>query len=222
MRYQGGYVRQGFGYYNNFSPGWYARYPGAWAAAGWVAGAAWNAASWGSCSSAVGYAEETSPIYYNYGDTVTYADDSVYYGEDVVATQEQYAQQAATIADVGHAATPPDDEKWEPLGVFAMVKGEETSSNDIFQMALSKNGVVRGNYYNGVSDTVTPISGSLDKKSQRLAWIIGDKKDTVFETGLYNLTQPETTLLAHFGKDRTEQYKLFRIEQQEDQGAAPK
>ena len=43
----------------------------------------------------------------------------------------------------------------------------------------------------------------------------------MYETGLYNLTQEQTTLLVHFGKDRTEQYKLFRIEQPADGGNAP-
>jgi hypothetical protein len=87
----------------------------------------------------------------------------------------------------------------------------------VVQLALNKDGVLRGNYYNAVSDATTPVKGSLDKKTQRVAWTIGDKKDQVFETGLYNLTQDETTMLVHFGKDRTEQYKLFRVQQQQEE-----
>ncbi len=33
------------------------------------------------------------------------------------------------------------------------------------------------------------------------------------ETGIYNLTQDETPLLVHFGKDRTEQWLLVRLNQ---------
>jgi hypothetical protein len=33
------------------------------------------------------------------------------------------------------------------------------------------------------------------------------------------LTQEQTTLLAHFGPDRTEQYNLFRMEQPKEGGA---
>ncbi len=40
---------------------------------------------------------------------------------------------------------------------------------------------------------------------------------TVCETGLYNLTLDQTTMLVHFGADRTEQYKLFRVPDQEKQ-----
>ena len=97
-----------------------------------------------------------------------------------------------------------------------MVKGDETTSNDIFQLAINKDGVIRGNYYNAVSDSVTPVFGSLDKKSQRIAWTIGDKKEPVYETGLYNLTEQETAMLVHFSKDHTEQYNLFQVPPQED------
>jgi hypothetical protein len=213
---QGAYVRRNFGYYNAFRPGWYARYPGAWFAAGWAAAAAWTAPVWGTCASYVGYAPEEVPIFYDYGNTVTYQDGNVYYGEKLYATEAAYADQATQIADAGRQAQPPAEEQWQPLGVFAMVTEDQTTSNDIFQLATNKDGVVRGNYYNATADSVTPVYGSLDRKSQRLAWSIGDRKDTVYETGLYNLTQPETTVLVHFGKDRTEQYRLVRVEQPQD------
>ena len=52
----------------------------------------------------------------------------------------------------------------------------------------------------------------MDKKTQRAAWIVGDSKDTVYETGIGNLTEAETTMLVHFGKDRTQQWTLVRLE----------
>jgi hypothetical protein len=218
---QGYYVRGGFGYYNRFGTGWYAQYPGAWAAAGLVAGA-WTAAAWGSSAAYLGYPEDTAPVYYDYGNTVTYSDGNVYYGDQVAATEAVYADQATAIADAGAKAQPPADESWQPLGVFAMVAGEETTSNDIFQLAVDKAGVIRGNYYNATTDTVTPVTGSVDRTTQRVAWSVEGKKDVVYETGLYNLTQEQTTLLVHFGKDTTEQYKLFRIEKPPaDAGTAP-
>src|SRR5262249_39476311 len=131
-------------------------------------------------------------------------------------TEAQYADQASQIAAAGQQTQPAPDEKWQALGVFAMVKGDETTSNDIFQLAVNKDGVLRGNYYNAVSDTATPVSGSLDKKSQRVAWTIGDKKYPVYEAGLFNLSKEETTMLVHLDKDNTEQYRLFRVEQPKD------
>jgi hypothetical protein len=213
---QGAYVRRGFGYYNAFTPAWYARYPGAWAAAGWAAGAAWTAATWGGCTSYVGYPVDTTPYVYDYGTNITYQDGSVYYDDQPVVTEAQYYDQAAQIADAGRQAQPAADEQWQPLGVFALVKGDETTSDNIFQLALDKGGVVRGNYYNALTDSTQPVYGSLDKKSQRVAWSVGEKKDVVFEAGLLNLTKEQTTVLVHLGKDRTEQYALFRIEQQDE------
>jgi hypothetical protein len=219
---QGTFVRGGFGYYNAFTPNWYNRYPGAWVAAGWAAGTAWNALPWNGCASYVGYAASTQPVYYDYGNTITYQGGQVYYDDKPVATEADYAQQATQIAESGQQVQPAADDSWQPLGVFAMTQGDEKTSNDIFQLAINKAGMIRGNYYNAVSDSSQMISGSLDKTSQRLAWTIGDRKEPVYETGLYNLTQDQTTLLVHFTEQRTEQYKLFRIEQPSDQSAPPK
>lgn len=213
LRGQGAYVRNNFGYYNCFSPSWYNRYPGAWFAAGWLTGSVWRAATWGACTSYIGYPADVPPIYYNYGDNVTYDDGNVYYGDQQVATEADYAQQAIDYANTGAQAKPADDEKWQPLGVFALVKGDEQTSNDIFQLALNKDGILRGNYYDAKTDVTKPVFGALDKKSQRVAWTVGDKTTTVFETGLYNLTQDETTILVHHGKENTEQFKLFKVEQ---------
>ncbi len=216
-------VRNNFynGHYNCFNPGWYNRHPGAWYAAGWAAGSLWNYCTWGSCIGYLGYPTDTPAVYYNYGDNVTYQDDNVYYGGQVYATQADYATQAAQIAAVGTQAKPAEDDKWQSLGVFAMTRGDETTSDNIFQLALNQNGIVRGNYYNAKLDTSTPVLGSLDKKTQRLAWYIQGKPENVCETGLYNLTQTETTMLVHLGKDRTEQYNLFRVQQNKQAAGTP-
>jgi hypothetical protein len=213
---QGAIVRNNFNYYNSFTPGWYTNHPGAWFAAGWVAGSVWNACTWGDCASYCGYPADTAAVYYNYGDNVTYQDGAVYYDGQEYATQEAYAEQATALAQSGVDAQVAEDETWQALGVFAMIQGDETTSNDIFQLALNDSGVLRGNYYNAVADSTVPVLGALEKESQRIAWRIDGQNDAVYETGLFNLTQDETTMLVHYGPDRTEQYKLFRVQQPEE------
>jgi hypothetical protein len=93
------------------------------------------------------------------------------------------------------------------------VQGEEKTSNNLFQLAVNQAGVLRGNYYDALMDNTSPVYGSVDKQSQRAAWYIGDKKTTVFETGIYNLTKDQTPLLVHFGQDRTQQWLLVRMQQ---------
>ncbi len=41
-------------------------------------------------------------------------------------------------------------------------------------------------------------------------------QDIVFETGLSNLTKDESTVLIHYGKERTDQMMLVRIEEPKD------
>src|SRR5262245_29204783 len=143
LRTQGTYLRQNFTYYRAFSPTWYRQFPGAWAAAGWVAGRAWTAASWGAVSSYCSY--PTEPVYYDYGTSIVYEGEAVYVNGEQTATAEQYATQATQIAQVGQDAKPPEDEQWQPLGVYALVRGEEQNSDKILQLAVSKDGILRGN-----------------------------------------------------------------------------
>jgi len=213
VRTQGGYVRTGVANYPCFRPGWYTQHPGAWFAAGWTASAVWRAATWGACSSYGGYAEE--PIYYDYGENVVYQDDGVYFNGEKAYSTEEYVQRAETLAETGRDAKVTKEEEWLPLGVFAMVQGEETRSNYIFQLSVNKEGVIRGNYYDAIADSTTQVFGSVAKATQRAAWTIGDRKTPIYEAGIANLTKAESAMLVHYSKDRTEQFTLIRIEEPE-------
>jgi hypothetical protein len=210
IRGQGGYVRQAVARYPCFRPGWYTQHPGAWFAAGWAAGAVWRAAAWPACSTYCGITIE--PAYYDYGETVVYEDDGVYFNGEKVYSTEQYAEQATAIAETGHNANVTKEEDWLPLGVFALVQGDEKTSNHIFQLAVNKQGIIRGNYYDAVTDTTTEVYGSVDKKSQRAAWTVGDRKTPVYEAGIANLTQDETTIVVHYGTERSQQFTFIRLE----------
>lgn len=212
IRGQGAYVRRGVANYPCFRPGWYRQYPGAWFAAGWAASSVWRAATWGTCSNYCGYPAD-APAYYNYGENVTYQDNSVYIDGEQAYSAEEYAQRATVIADAGREANVTKEEEWLPLGVFAMVQGDEKTSNYIFQLAVNKQGVLRGNYYDAVTDSTSQVFGSVDKKTQRAAWTVGDRKAPVYEAGIANLTNNETTMLVHYSKDRTQQFTLIRIEE---------
>jgi len=79
-------------------------------------------------------------------------------------------------------------------------------------LAIDKAGLLRGTYYDAVSDTTQNITGKVEKKSQRAAWTIGDKKTPVYEAGLANLTQQQTTILVHRDAGKVEQMLLVRVE----------
>ncbi len=210
VRGQGVAVRRSVATYPCFRPSWYARYPGAWLATGWAAGAVWRAATWPAYQGFCGYSGYAP--YYEYGDNIVLQDNQVYIDGTPICATEVYAEQAATLAKAGQDAAVTAQEEWLPLGVFAMVQGEEQTSNHIFQLAVNKQGIIRGNYYDAVTDTTLPVAGSVEKKNQRAAWRVGDRPSPVYEAGIANLTERETSMLVHYG-DRSQQFTLIRIEE---------
>jgi hypothetical protein len=207
-------VRGHYNHWDIYGRNWYGRYPGAWCAAGWATGAAWRACTWGSAASYCGYSE-TPPIYYDYGNNVTSANNNVYVNGDDAGTTQQYYTQATQIASAGAKADAPSDGDWLPLGVFALTKPEQAKSDVSIQLAVNKQGVIRGNYTDTVTDKNERIQGSVDKQTQRVAFTVGDNTTNVVETGLYNLTKDEAPCLIHFGSDRTEQWLLVRLKNPE-------
>lgn len=207
-------VRTNYNHWGVYGRGWYADHPGAWAAAGWAAGAAWNACSWYDAAAWCSY-DAAQPAYYDYGNNVTYQDNSVYVNGQDAGTTEQYYDQAASQAATGAAADAPADGEWLPLGVFALTKTGETKSDVSIQLAVNKQGIIRGNYTDTATSQTQLVHGSVDKSTQRVAFTVGDNKSTVIETGLYNLTKDEAPALIQFSKDRTEQWLLVRLKQPE-------
>jgi hypothetical protein len=209
-------IRRNFNHWDVYNPRWYTAHPGAWYPAAWDAGAAWRVATWDSLGAWMSY-YPTQPVYYDYGNNVTYQDDSVYVNGQDVGTTDQYYDQASSLAATGTQANAPADADWLPLGVFALTKPDHSKSQVTVQLAVNKQGVLRGNYTDTVTNKSEVIHGSVDKQTQRVGFTVGDNTTNVVETGLYNLTKDEAPCLLHFGKDRTEQWLLVRMQQADQQ-----
>ena len=165
----------------------------------------WGAWSW------------SQPIYYDYGGNVYYEDDSVYVDGNAAGSAEQYAEQMAQIAHSVPDDVNADDVQWMPLGVFALLKEDQEEPVMFLQLAVSKEGIIGGTYNNTITDSAEQLEGMVDKKTQRATWTIGDNKNTVLETGIYNLTQEEAPVLVHFGTEQTQQWLLVRLEEPEEE-----
>lgn len=178
------------------------------------AGPTWRPVVWSALASYGCY--PTEPISYDYGETVVHEGDTVYVNGESAGTIEEYNQHATEIATAGKKAIlKPIGEDFQPLGVFAMVGEGETKSTNIFQLVVNKDGVMRGEYYNALTDETSPVYGSVDKKTLRAAWTVSDRKTPVYEAGIVNLTKSETTMLAHYSTGKSQQFTLIRIEQPE-------
>lgn len=162
-----------------------------------------------------------NPVYYTYGSNgnVQIVNNMVTIEGETVATSEEFAESAGALATVEPPKSQAEAEKveWLPLGTFAVVTSEkDVNSGRSIQLAVSKTGIIAGTAYNVDNDKAQTIQGRVDKDTQRVAFRIGDNETFVAETGIYNLTQEEAPLLVHFGKDRTENWLLVRLDQPEE------
>jgi hypothetical protein len=164
----------------------------------------------------------TTPVYYRYGTggNVYYENNVVYVDGQQYATADEYYDQAATIATSLPDITEEQAERteWLPLGVFEIYDESSGESDQVLQLAVSKEGVITGTYYNDATDVGRPVEGTVDADTQRAAWTFADGVDTniVMETSIYNLTEDEATVLVHFGPDTTQTWSLKRLEEPED------
>lgn len=203
-------VRNSFDRPDMYSATWHTAHADAWTATNWAAGSAWTPAAWGAIATHCRYTNK--PVSFDYGNNVTCLNGNVLIDGQAAGTAEEFSQQASDLAQAGTAATVTPDEKWLPIGVFAMVKNEQQHPQLILQLAVNANGVVRGNYTDEVSDRTYPLHGGVDPNTQRIAWTVGGNTTNVMEAGLGNLTQGEAPALLH-KNGKTERWILVRLAQ---------
>jgi hypothetical protein len=165
------------------------------------------------------------PRYWVYGNggNIWYQDDYVYYDGNRYLPADDYYQRVYDLAHSVPAINQADAENmdWKPLGVFAVIpEGRaDSESSRTFQLAINRDGVIAGTYVDERNDEVHPVSGMVDRNSQRAAWVFADGKNpkTVFETSLFNLTKPEAQVMVHYGPhpDDAEVWNLIRLERPE-------
>ena len=104
------------------------------------------------------------------------------------------------------------DVEFLPLGVYALAPPDHDEATAMLQLAVSKDGVVRGSYCDLVSNQGHKIQGAVDKKTERVAFTIGQQGTTVFETMLADLTSPEGEVSLHFPDGEASDWVLARFE----------
>ncbi len=210
LRVQGNLVRRNFKNYDAFGPDWYRAHPGSWSLRS--RSSVWQAATWDELNSWFGNEWDAFP--YDYGTDLTYEKNIVYQDGRAIANANLYNDRAVELARIGERALNPSDSTgWRSLGVFEAIPPGQKSSNMLFQLALNKDGIIRGNYYDTRDRNVQLIEGSIDKNVARSVWVVADKKDILFDTSLYNLTRREAAILVHLGKDKIERWVLVRLQQ---------
>jgi hypothetical protein len=217
-----GSVRQSFNHYNYFGRNWWSQHPASWYNRYWDDYWPWGWTAWGGLAGWWGMDAAVEPVYYDYGDNITYDNDTVYYGSQPEYSAATYYQQAQNLA----LSAPPQSvqpntpqlqsqysKEWKPLGVFALVaNGSGSSSSQMMQLCVNKAGTIRGNYYNALTNQTQAIRGSIDKKSMRACWVVGNNKNVVYDTGVGNLLKNEAPILVHYSAQGTQQFMLVRLQ----------
>jgi hypothetical protein len=85
--------------------------------------------------------------------------------------------QSVLVLPAGHQnAVGPADADWLPLGVFAVVPPgtqDTAQAHNYQQLAVDRQGVIKGNFYDTLSGTVQPITGTVDRTSLTASWTVG-------------------------------------------------
>lgn len=176
----------------------------------------WDNASWATLGAYAGLAG-TAPLYYDNG--YGYPVSSVDYGSSYSQPSQTYnVYQAPSYSQgtqqqySGTATATATNSDWLPLGVFAVTSSvnSETQPVMFFQLALSKDGTIAGTYYNQAMDKAFPVDGLVDKSTQKAVWKMSQGQNSpIFETGIYNLTLPESSVSVNFG-NQNQNWMLVR------------
>lgn len=157
----------------------------------------WN--SWNNLNSWLAWGA-AYPVYYEGGYPIDISTD-----EDPADWSENYEIPQMTQEDA--------DFDWQPLGVFAVTNDENIQSMPImyFQLAIAKDGSISGAYFNQATDQVYQVEGMADPSTQRIAWKIANTEAPIFQTGLYNLTLPQTSVEVYFSDENVQDWLMIRL-----------
>jgi hypothetical protein len=177
---------------------------------------AWRAPTYAAMGAFFGASlANAQPVYYGYGTggNVYYENNTVYVDGQASGTPEQYAQQALDYVAAAPAPEQVPQEEWLPLGVFVLSREDVADSQAMLELAVNKQGVLAGTYYNESTGASRPLKGSVDQKSQRavVGFADGKNADLALETGIYNLTQEEAPALMHHGTEESTPVLLVRL-----------
>jgi hypothetical protein len=198
------------GGHHPFSHDWYNHHRGAW---GWRNGGygwgnPWAAANWGTAAAWLGLSaldgvggvndttvytgDANSEPDSTDGEPVDQTADADERGDDTFEPSATDSQELA-----GSGASVPTDANFLPLGVYSIAPAGQDEATALLHLAISKQGVLRGTYYDTKTDKDQPIQGAFDKSTGRVAWTVGDDSQDVYETSLKDLTEPSGPVTVH-------------------------
>jgi len=178
----------------------------------------WRPFAWAGAGVFFGSAIAQQPIVYDPGTTVIYEGDTYYLDGQASGSATEARAAAYELATPEVAEIPVPDpvpegqpEQWLPLGVWALTQVEQGDATMFMQFSVNKDGLLAGAYKNVLTGDEQPIVGQLDKKTQRVAWHVGEATQTVYEGGLTGMQNDVMSVFVHFAGAQTQTWLLVRI-----------
>ena len=102
--------------------------------------------------------------------------------------------------------------EWMTLGVYSLVTGSGDSGTRMLELAVDKQGRVRGNYYDMVTNASHTVTGRIDQATQHVQWSLDTNKQLTFFAPLSQLTQPQGVVNVRFPGGQREEWQVTRLE----------
>jgi hypothetical protein len=183
-----------------FTPAWYAQHPNAWHATHPYADE-WAVATAAALGSWLGWAYAPEPSYSS--TTIIYQD-----APDAPDETDTLAE-VYTDASPSDVALPSGD--WLPLGVYSLLAAPDLPPMQLVQLSVDRQGILRGVYYDVVTNTSHDVVGSLDADTHEAQWTLQSNPNLAFRAAVDQLTQPEGVVEVTL-PGGVEQWHLVRME----------
>jgi hypothetical protein len=198
-----------------FTPAWYSEHPDAWQYTHPHADL-WAVAGVAGLTNWLGYPAAASATAATSTAVAAASATTIAAGTEAAAT----ATATSTDGNASSAAAPPSDLEWMPLGVYATGPKNATQAHVYQQLAVSKQGELKGNYYDSITNTTQPVSGAIDRETRKAGWKVGGKGGATFETTLDALMKTPSDVTMKSGGAEHE-WELVQVQKPDDKAAKP-
>jgi hypothetical protein len=93
--------------------------------------------------------------------------------------------------------------EWLPLGSFELRLSGQIMATRAVQLAVNRQGTIRGNYHDIAADSVKEVMGTVDKETLQADWTLGQTGQTVYEISLDALSHPEGQISVRYTNGQT-------------------
>jgi hypothetical protein len=162
-------------------------------------------------------ATKLNHIDYDFGVNIVDDGENVYRdgGSPVPIAEEtsQVTQLANSQSKVLAPIAPGQDQTsdFDPLGVWSLVQQEQGDATMFLQLSVNKQGAICGAYENILTGEKAPVTGRVDRATQRVAFRFGNNQNTVVEAGVFDLCQDTASCVVHFGSGNRQNWLLVRL-----------